>query len=447
MALFSISTYENVVNACVNDVQFIENQVNAVIGAEEELTGWLPLVGGAIKDLLNDIKTLVEDIATQVKKLIEQAQAPVLFWHFAEAWGAGGIASQAGQISGNINSLNQFSSAQWQGLAGDAFASAVSQQEPAVAAVQSHANSVSGSCHAIAQMGFGMYTAVATTLVGLAAGICITAPALPALIGACVAAGLAIAGAIAALEYGLSTQTASLNQQLEPYATFPNGKWPEAVASTQSTTTPQVSPGTGGTGTSSTGTSGGNGSTGTGGTGTVAPIGTGTTGTSTAGTGTTGTSTAGTGTTGAGTGHSGAGGHTGTSLASAGTGAAYSGGGGAHLQPVQHVGGGTYTIQPGDNLFDLAQEKYGDGNLWPVIWGANSRVDPDPNLIYPGQVLHIPSIPKPPAGSTAILVQPGQTLSQIANGNPQQLAAIEQANNLTSSSTLDPGQALIIPPA
>lgn len=110
------------------------------------------------------------------------------------------------------------------------------------------------------------------------------------------------------------------------------------------------------------------------------------------------------------------------------------------------MGGGTYTVVPGDNLYDIAERKYGDPNLWPVIWAANSRMDPDPNLIYPGQVLHIPSIPKPPAGSTAIIVHNGQTLSTIADGNQQQAEAIARLNNITSG-RLDPGQALIIPPA
>jgi LysM repeat protein len=74
-------------------------------------------------------------------------------------------------------------------------------------------------------------------------------------------------------------------------------------------------------------------------------------------------------------------------------------------------------------------------------------MDPDPNLIYPGQMLHIPSIPKPPAGATAIIVHSGQTVSTIADGNQQQAEAIARLNNITSSSRLDPGQALIIPPA
>jgi nucleoid-associated protein YgaU len=82
-----------------------------------------------------------------------------------------------------------------------------------------------------------------------------------------------------------------------------------------------------------------------------------------------------------------------------------------------------------------------------VIWAANSKEDPNPNLIFPGQVLQIPAVPKFPAGSTAIIVQPGETSSQIANGDQQQMTAIEELNNITAANQLVPGRALIIPPA
>jgi nucleoid-associated protein YgaU len=102
---------------------------------------------------------------------------------------------------------------------------------------------------------------------------------------------------------------------------------------------------------------------------------------------------------------------------------------------------------PGDNLYDISGRKYGDPNLWPVIWAANSREDPNPNLIFPGQVLQIPAIPRFPAGSTALIVQPGETLSQVANGDQHQMAAIAELNDITNPNRLVPGRALIIPPA
>jgi nucleoid-associated protein YgaU len=51
----------------------------------------------------------------------------------------------------------------------------------------------------------------------------------------------------------------------------------------------------------------------------------------------------------------------------------------------------TYTVVSGDYLSKIAEEFYGNGNLWPKIYDANRAViGANPNLIFPGQVLVIP---------------------------------------------------------
>ena len=69
--------------------------------------------------------------------------------------------------------------------------------------------------------------------------------------------------------------------------------------------------------------------------------------------------------------------------------------------------GGLYEVMKDDCLKNIAEEKYGDPNLWTLIWEANKDgvVNADkfrkifmkkitnPNIIYPGQILKIP--PKP----------------------------------------------------
>lgn len=51
----------------------------------------------------------------------------------------------------------------------------------------------------------------------------------------------------------------------------------------------------------------------------------------------------------------------------------------------------TYTVKPGDCLWNIAKKFYGDGSLYTKIYNANkSVIGANPNLIYPGQVLTIP---------------------------------------------------------
>lgn len=54
--------------------------------------------------------------------------------------------------------------------------------------------------------------------------------------------------------------------------------------------------------------------------------------------------------------------------------------------------GGTYTVKKGDSLWKIAASKLGSGSRWNEIYNANkSVIGGNPNLIYPGQVLTIPS--------------------------------------------------------
>ncbi len=48
------------------------------------------------------------------------------------------------------------------------------------------------------------------------------------------------------------------------------------------------------------------------------------------------------------------------------------------------------TIQPGATLWALAEQNYGDGDLYMQIFEANRDTIRDPNLIYPGQIFNIP---------------------------------------------------------
>lgn len=54
---------------------------------------------------------------------------------------------------------------------------------------------------------------------------------------------------------------------------------------------------------------------------------------------------------------------------------------------------GVVTIVRGDNLWNIARSRYGDGLRYTVIYEANKNQIRDPDLIYPGQIFVVPKSP------------------------------------------------------
>jgi LysM repeat protein len=70
---------------------------------------------------------------------------------------------------------------------------------------------------------------------------------------------------------------------------------------------------------------------------------------------------------------------------------------------VQHqqAASRTYTVRPGDTLSSIAQRFYGNSADWSWLYHVNASVVHDPNAIYAGEVLKIPSDPPAHAATTA----------------------------------------------
>ncbi len=101
---------------------------------------------------------------------------------------------------------------------------------------------------------------------------------------------------------------------------------------------------------------------------------------------------------------------------------------------------GSYTVQPGDTLYRIAA-RYGT----TVTAIANANNIANPNLIYPGQVLVIPGGGSTPPATRTYTVQPGDTLYSIAGRYGTTVNAIVTANNIADPNLILPGQVLVIP--
>lgn len=58
---------------------------------------------------------------------------------------------------------------------------------------------------------------------------------------------------------------------------------------------------------------------------------------------------------------------------------------------ISNTGGQNYIVKEGDNLWNIAKKFYGDASQYMTIYNANKDKISNPNLIFPGQVLWIPT--------------------------------------------------------
>lgn len=55
------------------------------------------------------------------------------------------------------------------------------------------------------------------------------------------------------------------------------------------------------------------------------------------------------------------------------------------------VGQRSYTVEKGDTLSKIAKDELGNASAWKQIFEANRDVLDDPDRIFPGQVLKLPT--------------------------------------------------------
>ncbi|MEQ8934542.1 MAG: peptidoglycan-binding protein LysM [Amphiplicatus sp.] len=65
----------------------------------------------------------------------------------------------------------------------------------------------------------------------------------------------------------------------------------------------------------------------------------------------------------------------------------------SHIEVEEKTPAATfYTVKSGDTLSKIAKEHYGDAGKYPAIFDANKPMLSNPDKIYPGQTLRIPTL-------------------------------------------------------
>lgn len=103
-----------------------------------------------------------------------------------------------------------------------------------------------------------------------------------------------------------------------------------------------------------------------------------------------------------------------------------------------------YVVQAGDTLSEIAT-KY--NTTLNALLLANPQI-PDPSLIYPGQTIQIPGpvIIIPNTGAKVYLVQPGDSLSEIAQRYNSSVNTLLKLNpDITNPNIIYPGQQILLP--
>ena len=102
----------------------------------------------------------------------------------------------------------------------------------------------------------------------------------------------------------------------------------------------------------------------------------------------------------------------------------------------------SYTVQPGDTLYGISQRYWGNGEYWPALYQANRSKISDPNLIYAGQVVTIPSgrhqASSAPAPSTSTSSTSASSTSAPSTADSASSGSSTWPSSGSASSTSDP---------
>lgn len=97
-------------------------------------------------------------------------------------------------------------------------------------------------------------------------------------------------------------------------------------------------------------------------------------------------------------------------------------------------------VQPGETITTLAKRYH---TSIEAILAANNPTEP--GYVYPGQLLNIPGLIESSVQGKEYLVQPGESLYDIATAHDVSLRELILVNNITAPYLVYTGQGLILP--
>ena len=98
----------------------------------------------------------------------------------------------------------------------------------------------------------------------------------------------------------------------------------------------------------------------------------------------------------------------------------------------------SYTVQPGDTLYGISQRYWGNGEYWPALYQANRSKISDPNLIYAGQVVTIPSGRHQATGAPAPSTSASASSTSTSSTSAPSTGAPSTADSASSGSSTWP---------
>lgn len=109
---------------------------------------------------------------------------------------------------------------------------------------------------------------------------------------------------------------------------------------------------------------------------------------------------------------------------------------GSDATQISDAGG--YTVQPGDNLWDIAKDKLGDGSRWGEIYDVNkSIIGENPRLIFSGTHLEMPGAEQAISQAAPMQAAPIQAVPQM---DPQAMAPQQMAPQQMAPQAMAPQQ-------